>query len=322
MKSLEVWRRGYKADFSPWRWRSKCKVSPLPCLPWDSVGGVGQGQFCILHKSGIDSPVLWRSPGLSSVRVCWDCWQYGRSAWALALSGVQAGRRSFTVIFWPFLSFPSSLLSLCPLPSISWAALALLSGWLGDCIGCLRGFLHGTAQTHAHAPFGRRRRGLGDGPGRRNPLPHQPARRHRSGMEPRHDGVVLLHRRRRNGRGILVLFEEPRLHLGPDHGASRQLRTPHGRGAGRPAARPRTQRGGARRDRASCGHGRAAHARKEDVSEGLLSPTSSHPLRRPPDLCTPTAFRHPSQRTFPDDHSQTTIKNKRFPSQSRLSLLP
>ena len=121
---------GYKADFSPWRWRSKCKVSPLPCLPWDSVGGVGQGQFCILHKSGIDSPILWRSPGLSSVRVCWDCWQYGRSAWALVLSGVQAGRRSFTVIFWPFLSFPS-LPSLCPLPSISWAALALLSDWLG-----------------------------------------------------------------------------------------------------------------------------------------------------------------------------------------------
>lgn len=134
MKSLEVWRKGYKADFSPWRWRSKCKVSPLPCLPWDSVGGVGQGQFCILHKSGIVSPILWRSPGLSSVRVCWDCWQYGRSAWALALSGVQTGRRSFTVIFWPFLSFPS-LPSLCPLPSISWAALALLSDWLGDCIG-------------------------------------------------------------------------------------------------------------------------------------------------------------------------------------------
>lgn len=125
MKNLEVWRKGYKADFSPWRWRSKCKVSPLPCLPWDSVGGVGQGQFCILHKSGIDSPILWRSPGLSSVRVCWDCWQYGRSAWALALSGVQAGRRSFTVIFWPFLSFPSSLPSLCPLPSISCAVLAL-----------------------------------------------------------------------------------------------------------------------------------------------------------------------------------------------------
>lgn len=101
---------GYKAKFSPRFFRSKCKPSPLPCLPWDSVGGVGQGQFCILHKSGIDSPILWRSPGLSSVRVCWDCWQYGRSAWALALSGVQAGRRSFTVIFWPFLS-PVSLSS-------------------------------------------------------------------------------------------------------------------------------------------------------------------------------------------------------------------
>ena len=66
MKSLEVWRKGYKAEFSPGLGRSKCKVSPLPCFSWDSVGGVGQGQFCILHKSGIDSPVLWRSPGLSS----------------------------------------------------------------------------------------------------------------------------------------------------------------------------------------------------------------------------------------------------------------
>lgn len=105
MKSLEVWRKGYKAEFSPGLGRSKCKVSPLPCLPWDSVGGVGQGRFRILHKSGIASPVLWCSPGLSSGLVCWDCWQYGRIAWALALSGVQAGRRSFTVIFWPFL-FP------------------------------------------------------------------------------------------------------------------------------------------------------------------------------------------------------------------------
>ena len=32
-------------------------------------------------------------------------------------------------------SLSLSLPSLCPLPSISWAALALLSGWLGDCIG-------------------------------------------------------------------------------------------------------------------------------------------------------------------------------------------
>lgn len=115
MKSLEVWRKGYKAEFSPGLGRSKCKVSPLPCFSWDSVGGVGQGQFCILHKSGIASPVLWRSPGLSSGLVCWDGWRHGWSAWAVALSGVQAGRRSFTVIFWPFLSFPSSLPSLCPL---------------------------------------------------------------------------------------------------------------------------------------------------------------------------------------------------------------
>lgn len=129
-----MWRKGYKAEFSPGLDRSKCKVSPLPCLPWDSVGGVGQGRFRILHKSGIDSPILWRSPGLSSVRVCWDCWQYGRSAWALALSGVQAGRRSFTVIFWPFLFPFLSPVSLSS-PFHSWAALALLSGWLGDCIG-------------------------------------------------------------------------------------------------------------------------------------------------------------------------------------------
>ena len=136
MKSLEVWRKGYKADFfRRGGGAQNVKVSPLPCLPWDSVGGVGQGQFCILHKSGIDSPILWRSPGLSSVRVCWDCWQYGRSAWALALSGVQAGRRSFYCHFLAVPLFPFLSPSLCPLPSISWAALALGSGWLGDCIG-------------------------------------------------------------------------------------------------------------------------------------------------------------------------------------------
>lgn len=156
MKSLEVWRRGYKAEFSPGLGCSKCKVSPLPCLPWDSVGGVGQGQFCILHKSGIDSPILWRSPELSSVRVCWDCWQYGRSAWALALSGVQAGRRSFTVIFWPFL-FP--FLSPVSLSSpfhllggagsavwlAGWGIASAGGGWVSLCppagLGCCAGFL-------------------------------------------------------------------------------------------------------------------------------------------------------------------------------------
>lgn len=65
MKSLEVWRKGYKADFSPGLGRSKCKVSPLPCLSWDSMGSVGQGRFRILHKSGIVSPGAWHSPGLA-----------------------------------------------------------------------------------------------------------------------------------------------------------------------------------------------------------------------------------------------------------------
>lgn len=145
---------GYKAKFSPRFFRSKCKPSPLPCLPWDSVGGVGQGQFCILHKSGIDSPILWCSPGLSSVRVCWDCWQYGRSAWALALSGVQAGRRSFTVIFWPFLFPFLSRLSVLSLPSpgrrwlcclAGWGIASAGGGWVSLCppagLGCCAGFL-------------------------------------------------------------------------------------------------------------------------------------------------------------------------------------
>lgn len=124
MGTRRIFRRGGGAQ----------NVKYPPCLasPWDSVGGVGQGKFCILHKSGIDSPVLWRSPGLSSGRVCWDCWQYGRSAWALALSGAQAGRRSYTVIFWPFL-FPSPFSPLFPLLPVSgavpWVVLVLLSGW-------------------------------------------------------------------------------------------------------------------------------------------------------------------------------------------------
>lgn len=58
---------GYKAKFSPQFSRSKCKPSPLPCLPWDSVGGVGQGWFRILHKSGIEFLGAGRSPGLA-----WD----------------------------------------------------------------------------------------------------------------------------------------------------------------------------------------------------------------------------------------------------------
>lgn len=71
MKSLEVWRKGYKAEFSPGLGRSKCKVSPLPCFSWDSVGGVGQGQFCILHKSGIDSPWAVLCPCMLGLLAIW-----------------------------------------------------------------------------------------------------------------------------------------------------------------------------------------------------------------------------------------------------------
>lgn len=147
MKSLEVWKKGYKADFSPWRWRSKCKVSPLPCLPWDSVGGVGQGQFCILHKSGIDSPILWRSPGLSSVRAGapgrWFC-RGCRLGGALLLSF--SGRSS--------LSLPLSRLSVLSLPSpgrrwlcclAGWGIASAGGGWVSLCPpagrGCCAGFL-------------------------------------------------------------------------------------------------------------------------------------------------------------------------------------
>lgn len=124
MGTRRIFRRGGGAQ----------NVKYPPCLasPWDSVGGVGQGQFCILHKSGIDSPILWRSPVMSSGRVCWDCWQYGRSAWALAVSGAQAGRRSYTVIFWPFL-FPSPFSPLFPFL----LSLVRCPGWCWLC--CLAG---------------------------------------------------------------------------------------------------------------------------------------------------------------------------------------
>lgn len=78
---------GYKAKFSPQFSRSKCKPSPLLFLPWDSVGGVGQGGFRILHKSGIDSMALGALQGWPSGLGCWDGWRHGWSAWAVASSG-------------------------------------------------------------------------------------------------------------------------------------------------------------------------------------------------------------------------------------------
>lgn len=139
MKSLEVWRRGYKADFSPWRWRSKCKVSPLPCLPWDSVGGVGQGQFCILHKSGIEFPGAGRSPGLA----VWPGMLGRLAAWVERLGGGLIGCRWWAALLCcDFLCAPSlfSPLPLSPSPDRRlpgcrrWCWLWCLAGrWL--CMG-------------------------------------------------------------------------------------------------------------------------------------------------------------------------------------------
>ena len=139
MKSLEVWRKGYKADFSPWRWRSKCKVSPLPCLPWDSVGGVGQGQFCILHKSGIEFPGAGRSPGLA----VWPGMLGRLAAWVERLGGGLIGCRWWAALLCcDFLCAPSlfSPLPLSPSPDRRlpgcrrWGWLWCLAGrWL--CMG-------------------------------------------------------------------------------------------------------------------------------------------------------------------------------------------
>ena len=104
MKSLEVWRKGYKAEFSPGLGRSKCKVSPLPCLPWDSVGGVGQGRFRILHKSGIESPGAGRSPGLA----VWPGMLGRLAAWVERLGGGLIGCRWWAALLCcDFLCAPS-----------------------------------------------------------------------------------------------------------------------------------------------------------------------------------------------------------------------
>ena len=95
---------GYKAKFSPRFFRSKCKPSPLPCLPWDSVGGVGQGQFCILHKSGIEFPGAGRSPGLA----VWPGMLGRLAAWVERLGGGLIGCRWWAALLCcDFLCAPS-----------------------------------------------------------------------------------------------------------------------------------------------------------------------------------------------------------------------
>ena len=126
---------GYKAKFSPRFFRSKCKPSPLPCLPWDSVGGVGQGQFCILHKSGIEFPGAGRSPGLA----VWPGMLGRLAAWVERLGGGLIGCRWWAALLCcDFLCAPS-LFSLLPSPPLSlsrssapWVqavGLALVFGW-------------------------------------------------------------------------------------------------------------------------------------------------------------------------------------------------
>ena len=106
---------GYKAKFSPRFFRSKCKPSPLPCLSWDGVGGVGQGWFRILHKSGIEFPGAGRSPGLA----VWPGMLGRLAAWVERLGGGLIGCRWWAALLCcDFLCAPSlfSPLPLSPSP--------------------------------------------------------------------------------------------------------------------------------------------------------------------------------------------------------------
>lgn len=130
---------GYKAKFSPRFFRSKCKPSPLPCLSWDGVGGVGQGWFRILHKSGIEFPGAGRSPGLA----VWPGMLGRLAAWVERLGGGLIGCRWWAALLCcDFLCAPSlfSPLSLSPSPDRRlpgcrrWGWLWCLAGrWL--CMG-------------------------------------------------------------------------------------------------------------------------------------------------------------------------------------------
>ena len=102
---------GYKAKFSPRFFRSKCKPSPLACLSWDGVGGVGQGWFRILHKSGIEFPGAGRSPGLA----VWPGMLGRLAAWVERLGGGLIGCRWWAALLCcDFLCAPSLFSPLPP----------------------------------------------------------------------------------------------------------------------------------------------------------------------------------------------------------------
>lgn len=122
---------GYKAKFSPRFFRSKCKPSPLPCLSWDGVGGVGQGWFRILHKSGIEFPGAGRSPGLA----VWPGMLGRLAAWVERLGGGLIGCRWWAALLCcdflcaPSLSSPPLSLSRSSAPWVQAVGLALVFGW-------------------------------------------------------------------------------------------------------------------------------------------------------------------------------------------------
>lgn len=125
---------GYKAKFSPRFFRSKCKPSPLPCLSWDGVGGVGQGWFRILHKSGIEFPGAGRSPGLA----VWPGMLGRLAAWVERLGGGLIGCRWWAALLCcDFLCAPSlfSLLHLSPSPDRRLPGCRRW-GWLWCLAGC------------------------------------------------------------------------------------------------------------------------------------------------------------------------------------------
>lgn len=130
MKSLEVWRKGYKAEFSPGLGRSKCKVSPClasPGIAWAALVKGGSAYSTKAELIPLFSGALLGCPlsvyagtagsmaGAPGRWLCRGC----RLGGALLLSF--SGRSS--------LSLPLSCLSVLSLPSPGRRWLWGLAGW-------------------------------------------------------------------------------------------------------------------------------------------------------------------------------------------------